>query len=104
MTAPEGSAAGVAGQLRAAVAEAGQLRAELARRDEVIAGLRGRVEDLEDRLDDLRVLHGGRRDAHVAARRQDRVDALRPDGRPLPSVEAYDALLPSRRATGTTAG
>ncbi|HEY3958615.1 MAG TPA: hypothetical protein VGM53_35070 [Streptosporangiaceae bacterium] len=129
MSAPDDSAAGLAGHLRAAIAdldgyierraaelaaphiadararapaEAGQLRAELGRRGDLVAELRQRIEGLEDRLDDLRVMHGERRDARVAARRQDRVGALPPDSRPLPSVAVYDDLLPSRRAHKTT--
>ncbi|HEY3958623.1 MAG TPA: hypothetical protein VGM53_35110 [Streptosporangiaceae bacterium] len=129
MSAPDDSAAGLAGYLRAAVAdldgyierqaaelaapriadaraqtaaEAKRLRAELARCGDLVAELRQRIEGLEDRLDDLRVMHGERRDARVAARRQDRVDALPPDSRPLPSVEVYDDLLPSRQAARKT--
>ncbi|MGH3409453.1 MAG: hypothetical protein ACRDRJ_44220 [Streptosporangiaceae bacterium] len=125
---PEGSAAGLAGQLRAviadldgyieqraaelaapgiegareqAAAETRRLRAELTRREDLVAELRKRIEGLEDRLDDLRILHGERRDRRVAARRQDRAAALPPDRRPLPSVEAYDNLLPSRAAQKT---
>lgn len=112
MSVPDGSAAGLAGQLRAviadldgyierraaelaapgiagareqAAAEAGRLRAELARSEDLVAELRKRIEGLEDRLDDLRVVHGERRAPRVAARRQDRAGALPPDGRPLPA-------------------
>ncbi|MGH3158658.1 MAG: hypothetical protein ACRDNF_19065 [Streptosporangiaceae bacterium] len=102
--AAELAAPGIEGAQEQAAAETRRLRAELARREDLVAELRRRIEGLEDRLDDLRILHSERRDARVAARRQDRVGALPPDGRPLPSVQAYDNLLPSRRAAHKTAG